>query len=163
MNISTQFPRLVLPASIVTESVRLLRRWRKRETVIYWVGEAHPDVAVVTSVVRPRQHNTPGSFHVSSEANADIVVWLCAHQLKLLAQLHTHPGSYVGHSDGDDLGASLAFLGFYSIVVPHYGRSGILPLKQCGVHVFQNSFLELPPPIADKQIQIVPHVADFLA
>jgi len=119
-------------------------------------------VSIVTSVVRPRQQNTLGSFFVSSEANADIAVWLCARKLKLLAQLHTHPGEYVGHSDGDNLGASLAFQGFYSLVVPNYGRSGILPLNQCGIHVFHNGFVEVPSLIAEKHIQIVPHVADFL-
>jgi len=163
MNTSTQIPRLIVPDAVVAASERLLRRWRKRETVIYWVGDAHSDVAIVTSVIRPRQENTLGSFHVSSEANADIVVWLCARKLKLLAQLHTHPGSYVGHSDGDNLGASLAFHGFYSLVVPHYGRAGILPLNQCGVHVFHYGFVELPPAAAEKQIRIVPHVADFLS
>lgn len=163
MNTGTQFPRLLVPDAVVAASERLLRRWRKRETVIYWVGDAQPDVAVVTSVIRPKQENTLGSFRVSSEANADIVVWLCARKLKLLAQLHTHPSSYVGHSDGDDLGASLAFHGFYSLVVPHYGRAGIRPLNQCGVHVFQNGFVELPPVAAAKQIQIVPHVADFFS
>lgn len=155
-------PRLIVPSAVVTESERLLRRWRKCETVIYWVGEAHLDVATVTSVIRPRQQNTFGSFLVTREANADVVIWLCARKLKLIAQLHTHPGNYVGHSDGDNLGASLAFQGFYSLVIPNYGRSGILPLKQCGVHVFNNGFIELPSHIAEKQIQIIPHVADFL-
>jgi hypothetical protein len=155
-------PRLVVPAVVVDKSERLLRRWRKRETVIYWVGVAHPEVAVVTSVIRPHQTNTRGSYDVSSRANADIVVWLCDHKLKLLAQLHTHPGSFVGHSHGDDLGAPLAFDGFYSLVVPHYGRFGVHPLNQCGVHVFRGGFLELPPEIAARQIQIVPHAADFL-
>jgi hypothetical protein len=155
--------RLVVPAAIVAESEHLLRRWRKRETVIYWVGVAHPEVAVVTSVIRPQQVNTRGSYDVSSRANADIVVWLCDHKLKLLAQLHTHPGSCVGHSHGDDLGAPLAFEGFYSLVVPHYGRAGIRPLNQCGVHVFCDGFLRMSPEIAAKQIQIVPHAADFLA
>lgn len=158
---SAQIPRLIVPSALVAESERLLRGWRKRETVIYWVGEAHQESAVVTSVIRPMQINTTGSFHVTRESNADIVVWLCARKLKLLAQLHTHPGSFVGHSNGDDLGAPLAFFGFYSLVVPNYGRSGILPLQQCGVHVFANRFVELPPTIAEKQIQIVPHVADF--
>ena len=157
----TTIPRLVVPSAVVTESERLLRRWRRRETVIYWVGEAHTEAAVVTTVIRPKQQNTAGSFEVTREANADIVVWLCAHKLKLLAQLHTHPGSFVGHSGGDDLGASLAFFGFYSLVIPNYGRSGILPLQQCGVHVFTNRFVELPTPIVEKQVQIIPHVADF--
>jgi hypothetical protein len=119
-------------------------------------------VSVVTTVIRPQQENTLGSFDVSCRANADIAVWLCDRKLKLLAQIHTHPGAYVGHSHGDDLGAPLAFNGFYSLVVPHYGRAGIQPLIQCGVHVFHGTFLELSRDAAAQQIQIVPHAADFL-
>ena len=32
----------------------------------------------------------------------------------------------------------MPYEGFLSIVVPHYGRRGMMPLTVCGVHVFES-------------------------
>jgi hypothetical protein len=149
-------------SSVIADSVRLLRQRRRVETVVYWVGHSTDRKSIVMSVVRPRQRSTFGSFRVDRKANADVAAWLCAHKLKLIAQLHTHPGEFTGHSNGDDFGAPFAFNGFYSIVVPHHGRRGILPLAQCGVHVFVERFVQIAPLLIPKYIQVVSHGLDQL-
>lgn len=161
MNNSSLLPHLLVSSSIIADSARLLRPWRRFETVVYWAGHASDTMTVVTSVIRPRQRNTFGSFVVDRSANADVAEWLCEHKLTLVAQLHTHPSEFVGHSCGDDLGAPFAFHGFYSLVIPHHGRRGILPLTQCGVYVFTETFVEIPPPEASQFIKVVPHAIDL--
>ena len=55
----------------------------------------------------------------------------------LLAQVHSHPGPGNLHSFGDDSRIFMPFDGMLSIVVPNYGRGGLLPLSRCGVHQFR--------------------------
>ena len=51
-------------------------------------------------------------------------MYLARAGLELIGQVHSHPGRFVGHSDGDDERALMPYDGFLSIVVPHYGRRG---------------------------------------
>jgi hypothetical protein len=74
---------------------------------------------------------------ISGAVNAEVVSVLSMNKLRLIAQIHTHPGDWVGHSDGDDLGAALAHENFLSIVVPAYGVGGMREMKECGVHRFE--------------------------
>jgi hypothetical protein len=158
----SNIPRLVVGEATVLESERLLHRWRRLETVIYWVGHSTNDVALVTSVIRPNQKCTSGSFEISREDNANVTAFLSDQKLKLLAQLHSHPGTLVGHSYGDDLGAPFVFRGFYSIVVPLYARRGILPISQCGIHVYADGFFQFSPKDIAAFIQIIPNAIDQL-
>jgi hypothetical protein len=119
---------------------------RREEAVSYWAGVKCNETWIVTTLVIPRAHTTLGSFEVSASSNADVVSFLTTTGLKLIAQLHTHPGKSVGHSQGDDFGASLAHENFLSIVIPHFGARGIGLFKKCGVHRFENgSFRRLAP------------------
>lgn len=115
------------------------------ECVLYWAGKNFGKEWIVTTCILPRARTTQGSVETSSANNAEVVAFLAKSKLHLLAQVHSHPGKLVGHSAGDDEGALMPYESFLSIVVPSYGRYGILPFTQCGVHRFERGrFRRLP-------------------
>ncbi len=154
---------LVVPVSVVERTLRLLRGFRRMETAALWFGIFAPDTMVVTTVIRPQQVRTFGSFEIDRAANAEVAMHACDHGIRLVAQLHTHPGKFVDHSPGDDRGAAFVFPGLYSIVVPQFGRRGLLPLNQCGVHRYADGrFLRLTDEQIANDIRVIPDVLDFL-
>lgn len=148
-------------------SGQLLRQrqgWWSHERVVYWAGVETETAWLVTTVIRPRARTTWGSFQTSVKANAEVVASLSSAGLGILAQVHTHPGAFVNHSEGDDEMAVVAFENFVSIVVPHYGRKGMLPLTKCGVHRFENrGFRRLRPEEIAASMRVVSTLIDFEA
>ncbi len=153
---------VLVSSAVIADSERLLRGFRRLETVVLWFGNITDSQAVVVTVIRPNQIRTSGSFDVDARSNADVAVASCDLGLRLIAQIHTHPGEYVGHSPGDDEGAPFLTQGLYSIVVPMYGRRGMLPLSQCGVHIYEKEFLRLTDQQVNTTFRFVPNVLDLL-
>lgn len=147
MNIS-RAPHVTIAADLIRKSVLLLQgamdEVSAHEKVLYWAGVRTEGVWHITTCIEPELTSTWGSYQTSAVANAKVIQYLASNELELLCQVHSHPGIFVGHSDGDDEGAFMPYEGFLSIVVPFYGADGIVPLVQCGVHRFQNgSFYRL--------------------
>ncbi len=157
MNTMTSNIRVVVTESVVRETEWLLSPKDRMETVVYWFGRTKPGQVAVLAAIRPQQTRTRGSFQVSAQANADVTAFACEHQLRLVAQIHSHPGPFVGHSPGDDVGAPFVFSGFYSIVVPLYGAHGVVPLTGCGIHVYRDVFRRLTRAEVESTFHIVPH------
>lgn len=163
-------PERPAPVMLVTEEfLRQTTAYLQRvhgadahEEVVYWAGRTTPVLWVGTTVIAPDTHTTPGSFKTSSSANADVVAFLAAHRLELLAQVHTHPGVSVGHSRGDDAGALMPYQGFLSIVVPYHGRGGMGDLTACGVHRFEGRrFRHLSVPEVRAAFHVIPAAQSF--
>lgn len=137
-----QAPHVTIAADLISESVLLLQGAMDdvsaHEKVLYWAGVRTEKAWHITTCIEPELTSTWGSYHTSAVANAKVIQYLASNELELLCQVHSHPGIFVDHSDGDNEGAFMPYEGFLSIVVPFYGADGILPLKQCGVHRFQN-------------------------
>ncbi len=135
---SRESPLIVIHESVIAATGRLLReskrRMQKHEGVLYWAGRDLGLEWLVTTCIAPSAVTGPGSFRVSAEANARVVMLLNKLGLVLLAQVHSHPGTLIAHSEGDDRGAFMPFEGMVSIVVPNYGRLDPWPLTKCGVH-----------------------------
>lgn len=133
--------QLRVPADAVTATLELLRRAGRRESGVFWYG---PRDAVgngaVAFVVAPRQKMSWGNYTVSAEALAEVV-----HRLpdgwKPVAQVHSHPGLRVEHSNYDDRMASSRRA--LSIVFPSYGKSVELFPVGVGVHEWQNDYWHL--------------------
>ncbi len=160
-------PQLFLHESVVRASSELLRStagfFNAHESVLYWAGFEMRDKWLVSTCIRPEVFATRTSFRTSAEANARVVTFLAMHGLALLAQVHTHPGAFIDHSEGDDQGAFMAFENFISVVIPHYGRQGILPLNQCGVHRFEaGQFKRLSVSEVDRTFHVLPLARDFV-
>jgi proteasome lid subunit RPN8/RPN11 len=156
--------KVFLCESVVRESERVLRASHDNPTelVAYWFGHNAGSEWVVTTCVVPAADARRGGFSTSRAANAEVVLYAADHRLCLLAQIHTHPGSFVDHSDIDIERAFMPFENYLSIVVPHYCWQGILPLSQCGVHRFeQGRFNRLGARDTTELFQMIPTVKNF--
>lgn len=162
------WPLVYVADGVLEETARVLTsygtRQRPHEGVAYWAGVANEKALVVTTVLAPEAETSPGSFHVSAVANALIVAEANRHQIQILAQIHGHPGEWVGHSGGDNAGAFMPYSGFYSVVVPCYGRKGLAPLSCCGIHRFENGeFVRLSDEDIERQFVLLPVTVDLRA
>ena len=134
-------PRVVLHESVLPSSLSWLREAHDErsahEGIIYWAGKSFGTHWIVTTCIAPQATTTRGSFMTSAVSNAEVISFLASQELELFAQVHSHPGEWVDHSDGDSEGAFMPYQHFLSIVAPRYGQAGIWPLTQCGVHRFE--------------------------
>jgi proteasome lid subunit RPN8/RPN11 len=94
------------------------------EGAAYLAGRRAGGECFVTTCIAPAATTTYGSFDTSAHTNAKVVMNVAGVGLELIGQVHSHPGRFVDHSDGDDERALMPYEGFLSIVVPHYARGG---------------------------------------
>jgi hypothetical protein len=158
-------PTVIIPESLIATSDALLTQRspsHRHEDVVYWAGLECGGKWIMLSCIRPAAQVSWGSFKTSAKANAQVVGILAEMGLGLLAQLHTHPGHFVDHSEGDELGAFMAFENFISIVVPHHGQRGMLPLVECGVHRLENrAFRRLNNDEIARSLRVIPLAKDL--
>lgn len=142
-----------MPAQALNATLVLLQRAGRRESGLFWYGtrdaSGNGDVAYV---VAPRQRMTWGNYHVSAEALTEIV-----HRLpdgwKPLAQIHSHPGLRVEHSNYDDRMASSRKA--LSLVFPSYGHVKQEFPEGVGIHEWQGDYWHfLDPTEAAKRVVI---------
>lgn len=135
-------PVVRVTAAVLAQTLRSLQSFGDsegpHEGIVYWAGRTTPDEWVITTVILPEAVTTWGSFRTSAAANARVVALLATADLVLLAQVHSHPGRVVDHSGGDDADALMPYEDMLSLIVPHYGRTVLWPLDQCGVHRFEH-------------------------
>lgn len=158
-------PTLHLTEPAVLETERLLKTYGgddEHEGIVLLGGLETAKGAVAMTALSPRAVTTYGSFSTDTEANTDVVIMLARMGLTLVGQVHSHPGRWVDHSDGDDEGALVRFEGYWSLVVPVFAREGMRPLGRCGVHVFRSGeFQRLTPEAVDARLQLVPVAIDL--
>jgi len=161
-NASVHLPeRIWLSQMLLDKTVDLLRTFRNdtewHEGIVYWAGVEAPGQWLLLSCLRPDAETTSGSYNTSAVVNSQAILAARRFNLHILAQVHSHPGHWIDHSAGDDLGAFMPYEGFLSVVVPRYAVHGMVPLKHCGVHRFQHgSFRRLSEAEVDQVFRIVP-------
>jgi hypothetical protein len=130
--------QLRVPASALSATMALLQRAGRRESGLFWYGLRDTDGnGEVKYVVAPRQRMSWGNYFVSAEALAEAVDRL-AEGWKPLAQIHSHPGGRIEHSNYDDRMVSSRKA--LSLVFPSYGHfRGRFPTG-IGVHEWQNEY-----------------------
>lgn len=109
-----------------------------RESGAIWSGSVED---TVTTVQRVDFHHelcndkaTALSMELSEEAKFSLYGDLREQGLKLAALVHTHPADWVGLSEVDRENQLCSRLGFWSLVVPRYGREP-WALERLGIHV----------------------------
>lgn len=109
---------------------------RYHEGIAYLYGLTDGSTTVVIGAARPQACTSPGSFEVSAVAVARALRAIGNAGLQLVGQVHSHPEEAY-HSEGDEVGARMAYQGFVSIVLPRYGLD--LPsLEGCAAYFFHN-------------------------
>lgn len=131
------------------------------EQVVFLDGVETPDVSVVTTLTVPNARLRVGAYDISAAAMSEAGKHLRRFRLLRLAQVHTHPGVWVGHSSKDCLRAYSQVPGALSIVVPNGGEDRSA-LQDCGVHLrTAHGWKQLTPAERDTIVSVVPSFFDF--
>lgn len=134
--------RLIVAEAVINPTGRALRSFRgsdgRHEGIVFWVGRRSAEDTVVVSVITPQATHTRGSVRVEHAEVGRIARAARRLGLGLVAQVHSHPGTGTGHSDGDDQMILLPHEGMFSLVVARYGRGSVLPSGGAGLHQFQD-------------------------
>jgi hypothetical protein len=148
-----------IPKRAVQDTEKVLRDYGGRrsphEGFVYWGGTKTRTKYNVQIVIAPRLDSKFAGVLISSRSNTAVVQILSDHSMVEVAQVHSHPSDWVDHSYGDDLRAPFKVEGLISIVVPDYCEHGMLPMKLCGVHRFENGgFVRLPSEYVGRHFHI---------
>ncbi len=113
-------PKIAVPALTIRMTSAVFRTVRNMESCCFWFGRGQQsDIARVEAIVVPRQRNTAGNYHVDADAMIEVANVARERGWKNLAQIHSHPGTSVGHSGYDDEMANSRRA--LSLVYPNYG------------------------------------------
>jgi hypothetical protein len=153
---------LVIPEALWRQVIAALREPpHDRELAAYLDGVRHHEDGIATTLTVPPIEGGSRHFSVSSEDMSRAAKHLRAHGLRRLAQIHTHPGAWTGHSPYDDELAYSQRDGAISIVVPHFAGAGT-GLSDCGVHVREpDGWVQLRHRDLGAAISIVPSIVDL--
>ena len=154
---------IIVPASAwtaVTEAFTRPQGLAERVAFLDGVAGGHEpsDGGVVTTVTLPQAHERDASWEVETHEMRRAGVHLRLYGLVRLAQVHAHPGTWVGHSATDDERAFSQRPGTVSIVLPGYALT-CPGLGDAGVHVRErNGWRELPWAEVAAHVRVVPSV-----
>lgn len=108
------------------------------EGFVYWAGTKSKSKCKISLVIAPHLNSRYSGVRIAALSNANAVRAMRSHSSVEIAQVHSHPFDLVGHSYGDDVYAPFKVNGLISIVVPRFGKEGMLPLEKCGIHRYSN-------------------------
>lgn len=137
-----------IPLQVIADTECILRDFPLKndphEMIVFWAGVRDGNKITVKLVVAPKAKTNSGRVEVPPESNFYFVKALCSRNFVQIAQVHSHPTSWIGHSPGDSKFAAFKVSGLLSIVVPSYCRKGMLSLNRCGFYRFDgNKFIKL--------------------
>ena len=153
---------ITIPETIWAAMLAEFARNKKEvEQVCYFDGVTVGDVGIVTTLTIPNAALETGRFHVSPDAMSEAGKHLRALRFRRLAQVHTHPSEWTGHSQWDNEWAYSQLPGAVSIVLPHFGRRQPR-LENAGVHLRTNAgWRQLSPGEVMQHLRLVPGLLDF--
>jgi hypothetical protein len=158
--------RVLVTNAAVTATEQLLPTYRgpdgDHEGIVFWCGREMGDATVITTAIAPDAKHSVGRVMCDQDAIEQVSDAAHALGLGVLAQVHSHPGPWTEHSEGDDYMVLMPFEGMLSLVVPHYARHGLLPLHSLGVHQFQDGrWVLLEAASVRAQITLAPCYLDL--
>lgn len=153
---------IILPDTIWDQLLDEFRWPRKRvERVAYFDGAVTATDSIVTTLAFPDARLEKSHFTVSSEAMSQCGAHFRRFGLARIAQVHTHPGTWVGHSPYDDQMAYSQHIEAVSIVLPEHARKRPL-LQDCGIHVRAKAgWIQISANEIDSLICQIPGFLDF--
>jgi hypothetical protein len=126
------------------------------EGIVLWAGRKNDNKIIINSAIAPDTDSSGTHIIIKPESMVKFITFLSDNKLTYVGQIHSHPGSWVGHSTGDNDLTCFKREGLISIVAPNYGLNGILPLSKCGVHRFMNgNFTLLTTTYVIKRIKLL--------
>jgi hypothetical protein len=148
-----------ISSRVIQDTETVLKQYGRKEGLVYWGATKEGLKMNITAVIAPKTTSGPGNVSVSHKSNFDFVGALSKYNLIQVAQVHSHPSQWVGHSLGDDEMAAFKTDGLLSIVVPEYCQKGMLPLTICGIHRFTaGEFKQLSTKYIQKHFQLTDNI-----
>ena len=133
----------IIPINTLLDSERVLKEYSRKhpsnEGFVVWGGLKDNNIFNVKLVIAPKTESDFGRVVVSHKSNYYVVKELSKRNIIQIAQVHSHPTSWIDHSQGDSEWAAFKVEGLLSIVVPNYCKKGFKDLLSCGVHRFSNN------------------------
>lgn len=111
---------------LLPRTLEVLKHFGRRgyEGFGLWVGQIQGPRASITDLLVPPQRSLKGEdgvgYFLEAETLFDLNVYLSNKQLRLIAQVHSHP-TEAYHSAADDRYAIATAVGSFSVVVPDFG------------------------------------------
>jgi Prokaryotic homologs of the JAB domain len=134
--------KYLISESVIRDTERVLAEYGSRrpscEGLVYWAGIRKDNQVIVTTCIAPATDASRYNIGIDHVSNFHVVNALYANKLVHLGQVHSHPGTWIDHSDTDDEYAAFKIEGLLSLVVPNFCEEGMMPLTECGVHRFNN-------------------------
>jgi len=126
------------------------------EGIVYWAGSLNGNKVSINCAIAPETTSSEGRVTIDPMSNFAVVKLLSEHKLSHIGQVHSHPGNWIDHSEGDNEWASFKRSGLISIVVPLYCKEGMIPISKCGVHRFENNnFIRLSDSHVNKYFMVI--------
>lgn len=154
---------LYLPRGLIRDTHdAFLPYWRASvETACFWFGIMTDSVGVATTLALPRLEQAAGYYRVDVVSLRVLATRLRAQGLVNLAQVHTHPFTWVGHSAYDDAYAYSTRTGSLSFVWPDYGRSSVYDLSDVGILERQaERWVRLNDLDVARRVKVIDTIAD---
>ncbi len=145
--------QLRIPEAALFATLDILQRAGRRESGLFWYGPRDgAGNGKVAFVVAPRQRMSEGNYWIPAEAMAEIVHGL-PESYRPLAQIHSHPGGGVEHSNYDD--RMMSSRKALSLVFPFYGHIRKPFPGGIGIHEWQEDYWYLlEPPYAATRVVV---------
>jgi len=111
--------------SVLAQTIQILQAGgqRSEEHVVLWLASSatNRDPTPVAEVYDPAQITAIDYFRLPPESLRALMAHLRAKRLKIVAQVHSHPGEAF-HSEADNEWAVIRQVGSLSLVLPHFAR-----------------------------------------
>lgn len=140
--------QFVVGSRVVDDTVRSLRAYgeRRLECLVLWLGKVEGTRAFVVQAITPEQQSISSEdgvgYFVSGETLFLLNRALSETGLRLLAQVHSHPGEAY-HSETDDEYAIITADGGLSLVVPDFAAGSVDPTTWAVYRLFAGQWTEL--------------------
>ncbi len=146
--------------SLMLEQFKTAKKNIERVAYLDGVERAAGD-GTVTTLVIPDARLEVDWYEVPAESMSEAGAHFRRHGMVRLAQVHTHGGAWVGHSDRDSEKAYSQAVGALSLVVPFHGRFKTHP-NDCGVNLREDEGWRLLDQLeASAVVRIIPGFLDF--
>ncbi len=130
--------RVLVPRTVLASTQQALRAFgaHHAEGLVLWIGTVKQSTARIDHALVPPQtpirEETGLGYFVDAPTLLALSRFLAERRLRLIAQVHSHPGGAY-HSATDDRYAVVTTEGGFSLVVPEFARAP-LSILGCAVH-----------------------------
>ncbi|SRR6266487_1027333 len=151
--------RVTVEDSVVRATLKTMRDFGAHgcEALVLWLGNVRPPHAHVIMAFTPDQRAITSEsgvgYFVSGETLFQLNRALADTGLRLIAQVHSHPGEAY-HSEADDRYAIVTVDGGFSLVVPDFGEAPADPSSWAVYRLVEGDWQELKLVEAQDLLQV---------